>query len=773
MLDLAFFNRLLARRRAILIGMAAAFGLLALVSGAGVSLDRIMRPLRDSLRAHPASGQIHIVEIDAKSIREIARWPWPRDRHAAAIDRLMAAGARSIAFDVDFSSLSDPATDARLALALDRAGGSVILPTFRQQATSGSAEEIDSIPAEPFARKSFMAAVTVLPDSDGYVRQMPLGVETLGVPRPSLASMLAEAKAEIGTYFDIDYSIDPLSIPRHSFVDLVEGRIPPGELAGKRILIGATAIEMGDRYVVPRHGVIPGVVVQALAAETLLKGQVPMRMGPLPTLLLALLLVALCTRRGSRRRRMIGFAIGAVLICLLLPLATEQFFAVSLEIAPAFAALFAATAAAGVIYLTERYRDRTLVDPATGLRNLIALEEDSRGTAAIIVVARLERFNAIAAGLGPNVGARLVARVAERLALVNHERSIYRIDDVSLAWIEREEDGESLEDRLEAIIRIMRSPVDCGRPVDITLNLGMAGNEEGDVRQAVANASFAAIHAARKALRWHHFNGLDDEDTDWHLSLLTELDAAMTSGQLWNAYQPKMDLATGEIVGVEALVRWLHPQRGPITPDNFIPLVEKHGRARDLTLHVIARALEDAVQWEASGLPVGIAVNVSVTLLADGDFIEQVRRMLQGSAVPTGRITIEVTESATMSDPDQAIAALQSWRAMGVNISIDDYGTGQSSLGYLQKLPATELKIDQSFIRGLIAGERDAIMVRSTIALAHELGIKVVAEGIEDGDCLRKLTEMGCDTGQGYHIGRPMSAGNLRVFLGGGALQAA
>jgi EAL domain-containing protein (putative c-di-GMP-specific phosphodiesterase class I) len=244
-----------------------------------------------------------------------------------------------------------------------------------------------------------------------------------------------------------------------------------------------------------------------------------------------------------------------------------------------------------------------------------------------------------------------------------------------------------------------------------------------------------------------------------------ELDHAMATAQIWNAYQPKLDIATGRVIGAEALVRWLHPERGPIEPDGFIPLIEEHGRARDLTAYVLEQAIEDALHWEQAGYPIGVAVNVSATLLADHEFIETVGQILQGSQLPTDQVTIEVTESAAMDSPERAIAALESWRGHGVNISIDDYGTGQSSLGYLQKLPATELKIDKSFVQTIGSEPRNAIMVRSTIALAHELGMKVVAEGIEDEECLRLLFEMGCDTAQGYLIGRPMTADAITDFL--------
>jgi diguanylate cyclase len=773
LLNFSILSRLLARRRGITLAAAAAIGALTFVSGAGNGLDRLLENGRDALRSHSASGEVHIVEIDARSLAEINKWPWPRSVHAAAIDRLNRAGARAIAFDVDFSALSDPREDAALAASLERAGRTVILPTFRQYAGSGSSAYVDSVPARPFAEKAFLAAVNVEPDSDGHVRRMWLGVETAGTSRPSLASMVAEQRAQIGRDFEIDYAIDPATIPRHSYVDLIRDRIPKAALAGKRVVIGATAIEMGDRYAVPRYGVIPGVVIQALAAETLIQGPVPQRWSGFLCLVAAILLVALVLRPGSRPKRAAAFAAGAVAI-LALPLATEALFALSMPVAPALAAL----AAAGLLALAaiggENYRRRALADAQTNLPNLMALELAAAAIESYsIVVARMDRFAAIASGLGPAATANLVLRVADRLKFATFGREIYRTDDAALAWIVLPQDEAALEDRFDAIAAVMRSPVDCGRLVDVTLNMGIAADARADVKQLASNASLAAFHAAQDGVRWERFTAADTDEINWQLSLLGELDAAMAHGQVWNAYQPKLDFRTGRIIGVEALVRWLHPSRGSIAPDGFIPMVEEHGRARDLTAHVLEQALDDALHWEMLGYPISIAVNVSATLLADHEFIELVGQRLQSSALPTSRVTIEVTESAAMDSPERAIAALESWRALGVSISIDDYGTGQSSLGYLQKLPATELKIDKSFVQTIGTDHRNAIMVRSTIALAHELGIKVVAEGIEDAECLQVLSEMGCDTGQGYHIARPMAADQLSAFLSDRAREAA
>lgn len=763
-IDLKFLDGLLDRRRAIAKSAAAVFGLLVLAAGGGEGVDRLLRMTRDGIRSHQASGEIHIVEMDAASLRRISSWPWPRRFHGRLIDRLADAGARTIAFDVDFSSTSNPVDDSALAAALERAGGGVILPTLRQYERSGSSQIIDNVPAIPFREHAFLGAVTIVPDSDGYVRQMPLGLDIAGAPRPSLASLTAEHRSDIGRSFEIDYSIDPATIPRHSFADVVAGRVPAEQLRGKRIIVGATAIEMGDRYAVPRHGVIPGVVIQALAAETLLAGAVPRTASALWALLLALLLVAATIRPGSRTRRAFAFAAGSAAI-LALPLAAEHWFALSFPLAAALAALAAAAAAALAFHLADRFRSRALTDQASGLPNLASLEAAAaRVEAPVIVVARIDRFAAIAAGLGSAATVNLIHRVADRLGF-GSGRPIYRIDEGSLAWLETGDDSPDLVQRLEALSALMRSPVDCGRLIDVTLSFGIADGAEADAKQQVANASLAAVRAARQGARWERFAPGESEETSWHLSLLGELDAAMANGHLWNAYQPKLDIASGRIVGVEALVRWAHPERGLIGPNEFIPLVEAHGRARDLTLYVFERALADAVRWRSLGHDIAVAVNVSATLLLDEAFVDLLREELRRAPLPPGRITVEVTESAAMNDSERAIAALESWRALGLDVSIDDYGTGQSSLGYLQKLPATELKIDMSFVRTLATDPRNAIMVRSTIAMAHELGMKVVAEGIEDSDCLRLLGEMGCDTAQGWQVGRPMPAAQFEDFL--------
>ena len=764
-MKLGFVDALLARRWLAAVPVAALCGLLALWSGAGEGLERQLREVRDGIRSHPASGQVHIVEIDSASLRQIARWPFPRRHHGALVDRLREAGVRSVGFDVDFSSPSNPVDDAAFAAALERAAGTTYLATLSQTLSSESSQMVDNIPIDALRDHAFLASVNVVPDADGQVRSMLLGVETGGVPRPALAAMIAERGSTIEGSFAIDYAIDPATIPRHSYADILAGRVPADQLRGKRILVGATAVEMGDRYGAPRHGVIPGVVIQALAAETLMAGPPPALASSGWALGLALLVILLATVGTRRWMGPALFAAGALAV-LALPLAGELWFATSFPVAPALAALAAGAALASALQVLAMLRRRARFDHETGMPNLAALAALPEAARGIVVVARIDRFAALAAGLGPAATVNLIHRLADRLGF-GQERPIYRLDEAHLGWVETDGERGAVEQRLEALAALMRSPVDCGRLVDVSLAFGIASQDGAGARQQAANASLAAERAAAQGARFAWFEAGASEETDWHLSLLGELDAAMANGEVWNAYQPKYDLATGRIAGAEALVRWAHPERGPIGPDRFIPLVEAHDRARDLTLHVLTRALSDAASWHAAGLELGVAVNVSATLLLDASFAMLLEREIQVAGLPACFLTLEVTESAAMRDSDRAIAALESWRRLGVNISIDDYGTGQSSLSYLQTLPATELKIDMSFVRTIAGDARNAIMVRSTIALAHELGMKVVAEGVEDAECLACLAEMGCDTAQGWHIGKPMPAAQLAALAAG------
>ena len=748
----------------------AAFSISALlaigigISGAGAGLDRSLSALGFAVRSHPASGQLHIVEIDARSIAAIDQWPWPRSNYTQVVGRLREAGVASIAFDVDFSSQSAPHEDEVFARALRQAGGKVILPTFVQAAGGGKEGWRDSLPISAFRAHANLAAVNIRADSDGQVRRAPVGIVTGGMPRPSLAAMIAGVQGSAEREFEIDYAIDPETIPRHSFIDIRNGHFDPKAFAGKDVLIGATAVELGDRYAVPNHGVVPGVVIQGIAAETLARGT-PIDAGwVIPFLLAFVLAWAILVART--RAGLIAASLAGPVVLFAAAVAADGMAQWLFQLSPAISCLTLITSASFAMRWLDAARRRRALDSQTGLPNRVALREAMhQHDAAGVVAARIIEFDKLAAGLGEAATIELLRRVRDRVAMTSEKSVVFRIEDRVLAW--RIDDDDELESHLTALRTLMLSPVEvAGRRVDVSLAFGYAVERPGEsAQQAVAQAAMAADRALREGRAWHVHQVEEEDAVDRELSLLGELDEAVGKGELQVLYQPKLDLKTGRIAGVEALVRWNHATRGFLRPDLFIPLAERNDRIAGLTLHVVAQTIRDLLDWQSSGHQLTAAVNISAKLLNSATFIANLREVVEDSGVSPALLTFEVTESATMSDPAGAAAALRSFRDLGIAISMDDYGTGQSTLSYLKQLPLNELKIDRSFVQFAHQNRGDGALVRSTVNLAHELGLKVVAEGVEEQACLDFLRSIGCDLAQGYLISKPIPSKDLHPLL--------
>jgi EAL domain-containing protein (putative c-di-GMP-specific phosphodiesterase class I) len=249
------------------------------------------------------------------------------------------------------------------------------------------------------------------------------------------------------------------------------------------------------------------------------------------------------------------------------------------------------------------------------------------------------------------------------------------------------------------------------------------------------------------------------------LETLEQLRTALDTDQLDVHYQPKLDLRSGEVIGVEALVRWNHPERGLLFPDVFLPLAEQAGLMRRLALRVLERSLRDLAEWRACGHDLSVAVNLSVYNLQDVALPEQVEMLLDSVGVPPDALILEITEDVLMADAARSQQVMAGLRRLGVRLSIDDYGTGYSSLSYLRALPVDELKLDRSFVSNLTSDERAAAIVRSTLQLSVDLGMDMVVEGVEDAATLAALRAWGCKLAQGYHIARPMPAADFLPWI--------
>lgn len=744
------------RTGVIILAAALLFAVAVTLTGFAGSVDRALDPARFAAWQRAASGHTVVVEMDAASAAAIRRWPWPRDHYAKAVDRLREAGAASVTFDVDFSSSATPDGDLAFAAALKRAGGLVALPTFGQTARSGEARVIDALPLPLFREHVALASVSVSPDPDGIMRSAPFGTITAGTPRPSLSAHMARRSGAADTFFPIDFGIDPGTIPRLSFVAVRDGRFDPAAVRGREVIIGATAIEMGDRYATPHWGVIPGVVVQALAAETLMRG-VPVEGGALTVILVAALL-SLGVLRARGAAAIAATGLGAVLLLAAAAVAAQGAPMRVYPLAPGLAVLLAVIAMRTALHIFGRFEEQRLADEETGLpnRRALALALDG-GEGRRLAVATIGNLDNLLAVLGDAAGRDLVLRIAERLKLAA-EGEVYRLSDRLLAFEPtRHEEPEQV---LAGLRGAVLQPVEVqGRRVDAQVFVGLA---EGD--DLINGATRAADEAAQTGVFWRHAE-TDMAALERQVSLMGELDQAIAAGDIHVHYQPKLALAEDRIASVEALVRWKHPERGWVRPDLFIPLAEQSDRIRPLTLFVLERVLTDLAVWRGAGHDLTAAVNISAKLVAAPGFDAEVRALLGQGIVPPSALILEVTESATLSDPETAGACLRGYRDMGVAISMDDYGTGQSTLSYIKQLPLSELKIDRSFVQHAHVNRADGLMVRSTVELAHDLGMKVVAEGIEDAQCLAFLRSIGCDMAQGYLISKPLPAEELAALL--------
>jgi diguanylate cyclase (GGDEF)-like protein len=304
-------------------------------------------------------------------------------------------------------------------------------------------------------------------------------------------------------------------------------------------------------------------------------------------------------------------------------------------------------------------------------------------------------------------------------------------------------------------------------PVHIDASVGIAlYPQHGEHVDMLLQHADVAMYEAKRTHSGHETYSVEhDPYNPVRLAMVGELRKALEANEVLLHYQPKVDLASGKVVGAEALVRWQHPARGLIPPAEFVPMAERTGLIRPLSRYVLNVALAQAREWRDAGLDLKVSVNLSARNLLDPALPEDVSRLLSKWRVPSALLELEITESTMMIDPERAMEVLRRLHAMGIALSIDDFGTGYSSLAYLKELPVNELKIDRSFVQTMATNRGDAFIVRSTIDLAHNLNLQVVAEGVEDERTMNELAELGCNVAQGFHLSRPLPSDEFAKWL--------
>lgn len=759
--------------------MAAILGAVAvtMVLGWLRPADDLLDALRFSSAPSVATQSLAIVEIDARSVEAAGSWPWERERYGVAIDRLIEAGATLVAFDIDFSAASDTGSDAALARAVARHPGQVALGAFVQTSTYAAGERalVENRPIDALTDDALIASVNVPVDSDGEVRRYAYNSSDHASIGATLAGVTRTGD------FTIDYGIDHQSIPHLSFEDILQGRFDKRQVEGRVILIGATALELGDEFATP-VGLLPGVVVHGLAYESIVQGRALHTLTPLALLILCtgLALVLLPRRKGRSlrvlliRHTLVAFAIVSLSIVI------QSLMPVSVRIAPLLATqtLFAIWAVrtelvrrgraivrereAGLLHLALNHVETELPNRRALLRRMDAMRSAER--LMYVLTVGVERHAEMRGVVGYNVANTLIRMLADRLREISGADCVAHISSSVLAFACYNMTEEGFEPLLARLEDLGTNFTVDGHSIDIYLRIGVARAEGAALSpELLIERATLALNSAHKTVgRVAVYDEARFGSPSNNLSLMTEMLNALDAGDISLHYQPKMQTSDGQITSVEALCRWHHPQRGPIYPDIFIPIAEETGQIRALTEWCFLQVIKDQAKLRSLGHDITVALNISGRLLADQDFKDKVLEFAR--SVET-RLCLEITETAVIESPELATEAIAAFRDAGIKISIDDYGSGLSSLSYLKLLNADELKIDKSLVVGVSDSQRDRLIMKSTIDLAHGLGMSVVAEGVEDEALAACLTLLGCDLIQGYWLSRPVPLTGLVEFL--------
>ncbi|GGD49684.1 bifunctional diguanylate cyclase/phosphodiesterase [Lacimicrobium alkaliphilum] len=387
----------------------------------------------------------------------------------------------------------------------------------------------------------------------------------------------------------------------------------------------------------------------------------------------------------------------------------------------------------------------------------------------VVLMMDVDRFKDINDTLGHGIGDQLLVKIASRLSDIEVDNLfVARLggDEFGLIWFG---DNSSTPKRLASqVVDVFKTPFDIEQlRLDLDLSIGVAiYPDHGDNPSTLIQCADIAMYSCKG----HHrafaiYRPELNKYSLQRLSLMSELRSALAEGQLKLYYQPKLMLADGQVSGAECLIRWIHPVHGFIPPDQFIPLAEQTGAIRDVTRWALKEAMHQQQKWSQAGLSLNMAVNISPLDLVDMQLPDIVADLFSQYNGNQGGLTLEVTESAVMSDPDMAIRALEKLKSMGVILSIDDFGTGYSSMAQLKKMPVHELKIDKAFVLDLATNSEDQIMVNTLLGLARHLGLKTVAEGVEDASSLAFLKRAGCHKAQGFYMSKPLPAADFDMWL--------
>ncbi len=745
---------LLRSKRARVAMAAIAFGLVSALIDLPLPAEDFYRGVRAEVRSRPAPQDIAMIAIDDKTLNAYNGEPPSRFADSRLIDNLSDLGVDRITFDRAQASVGDRASNKVLLDTLKRHEGKVwfgIVP--RHEIGFQVVDEI--LPLPLFREHVQFASMSGRGNPFGLSVSFPTSVEAAGRKHPSLSAALAEYTGPERMYRP-DYAFDPRTIPTFSYIDVLEGRVSRKDLAGKNVIIGEANYLSSDFFVLPlRNGKIPGGYFHIMGAHTLKRG-VPVDLMWFPALLIVAAAIVWVARGRSKSGGALGFVAAGLL---LLPFLLDDF-GVNMDIMPALLGVI--WAAIGFQRINSKYYSRNVDAMTTTAISSSKPSEDCDVYA--LKIANL-------AELSEDWSARETGDFVN--TLITYVKGPGEVGDVAferdlLVWLAPRMNTAELELHADGLALMLKTAINHDwQSSNSAPALGIDTNHDLPVALRIKKAMQVADEAANRGVRFIINDAAHLEARNYRLELIRVLERGLRDRDIGVAYQPKIDLASGRIVGAETLIRW-RPDGGDfVNPQELVLAAEAGDRINELTLVVMETALVEGKQAIALDPRFKLAVNMSAKSLSDTHLLFEIMTMLGRYNFPAENLTLELTETAKLEDQRIApqIAAL---KARGIGLSIDDFGTGQSNLEYIEKLPSSELKIDKRFVQHMATSEESRAVVRATIEIAHSLGKIVVAEGVEDIAVASALKAMGCDQAQGYLFSRAIAMPALLAMMGGG-----
>ena len=719
-------------------------------------LDIAATSTANKMRLQTASGEFVVVAMDDFLQGENAAWPWAQEDIANAIELVLDAGASRVVLSHEVP-LTGSKVDDRLQHLIESNPKSlyIVEPVDRE----GAWKKGRSIAGKSFVSSDTAVHAYQLVRFWGGVEYDYLALESDGRTLSSVAAILTGRQGGLDEYYPIDFAIEAATIPYMSLGAMYAIEQSRSVVSGKTVILGFEAPPNSKPIKFLGQGQFGAATLIAMQAETLQQGR-PIELSWYVPWFVSFLLCVLVAQ--MKRARYQALVLVAVLVASFSFMVLINSIGVRFGIANGWVMVTVAAVVGISRNLREKTRLENAVHPISGLPSTDALRTLEQSDLALVHM-KIRRSSELLDILENPQQKVLAQKVAD---LVSPSGDIWHGDNGRFYWFANDYSLETAEQHFQSLALIFRNGF-CIDELNVSLDVvfGVDERAQASMTDRVHGATISAKQAIIKGALWHAYEAVDRTEATWSVTMLKELDLAIEQGHIYAVLQPKLDLRTGQISGAEALARWYHPTKGLIRPDEFIDQADQGGRLLELTLCVFEHALPTSAQTIAEDPDFVLSLNISPSLLELPSFPLELANKVEGFGVDPRNIMLEITESSQFANDDVCANTMRRLREFGFHLSIDDYGTANSTLEYLRKIPASELKIDRKFVQNMLESEADYHLVASTIQLAHRLGMRVVAEGVEEIDTLNTLKSLNCDLVQGYLFSKPLKSNDFLGFM--------